>query len=167
MRYQTLQQAIQDITESHDSDIQFYSGLESEFDLGNDIQYPALIFTPPSFDLSLDNDTDQANKTWKIHLEVQELLSTETSTTEKQEALDRTAEYLKDIVLRFWITYGYENKTVTKNNVTETLDFVVSSISSFIPFIDEGDSVTGWMVDVEIQEGLKEDLCHLPDIFGS
>jgi hypothetical protein len=167
MRYQTLQQAIQDITESHDSDIQFYSGLESEFDVANDIQYPALIFTPPSFDMSLDLDTDQANKTWKIHLEAQELISSEASTAEKQEALDRTGEYIKDIVLELWITYGYENKTVTKNNVTETLDFVISSQPSFVPFIDLADGVTGWMVDFEITEGLKEDICHLSDVFSS
>ena len=166
MRYQTLQQAIEDITEAHQSDIQFFSGLESDHDTANDINYPALVFTPPAFDLNLDNETDQANKTWKIHLEAQELLSDQSTTEQKQEALDRTAEYLKDIVLEFWITYGYENKTVTKNNITETLDFVISSQPVFLAFIDVNDGVTGWMVDFEITEGLKEDLCHLPDIFS-
>lgn len=166
MRYQTLQQAIKEITESHQADITYYTGLEQDFDPANDVNYPALVFTPPAFNLNLDNETDQANKTWKLHFETMELLSTESTTAEKNEALDRTGEYLKDIVLEFWITYGTESKTVTVNNITEALDFVITSQPIFAPFIDLGDNVTGWQVDLEITEQLKEDLCHLPDIFS-
>ena len=165
MRYQTLQKAIQDITEAHQADIQFYSGLKSGFDPVNDVQYPALIFVPPSFDMSLDNETDQANKTWKIHLEVWELMSTESSDDQNEIAFDRTCEYIKDIVLRFWTAYGELDTEVTVNNVTDTLDFTVTSQPAFVGFQDGGDGVTGWVVDFEITEGLKEDLCHLPDIF--
>ena len=166
MRYQTLQKAIEDITLAHQADIKFYSGLKSGFDPVNDVQYPALIFVPPSFDMSLDNETDQANKTWKIHLEVWELMSTESSDEQNEIAFDRTCEYIKDIVLRFWTAYGELDTEVTVNNVTNTLDFVVTSQPAFVGFQDVGDGVTGWVVDFEIQEGLKEDLCHLPDIFS-
>ena len=166
MRYQSLQAAFEAITLSHQADIKFYSGLKSGFDTASDIQYPALIFAPPSFDMSLDNDTDQANKSWKIHLEVWEPLSTESTDDQRVEAFDRTCEYLKDIVLRFWIAYGYEDTEVTVNNVTDTLDFVITTQPAFVGFQDEHDNVTGWMVDFEIQEGIKEDLCGLPDIFS-
>ena len=166
MRYQSLQKAIQDITESHVASLQFYSGLKSGFDTANNIEFPAVIFTPPAFDMSLDNDTDQANATWKVHLEVWELLSTESTDAEKEEAFDRTCEYLKDIVLQFWIVYGYESKTVTVGNVTDTLDFVITTQPSFVGFQDTQENITGWMVDFEIQEGLKEGLCHLPSVFS-
>lgn len=166
MRYQSLQEAIREITESHVSDLQFYSGLKSGFDTANNVNFPAIVFVPPSFDMPIDNEAAQAHKVWKIHLEAWELLSTESTDQEKEEAFDRTCEYLKDVVLQFWTVYGYPSKTVTVGNVTDTLDFTISSVPSFVGFQDEQDNITGWMVDFEITEGLEDDVCHLPSVFS-
>lgn len=166
MRYNILQQAIKEIVESHKADIKYFSGLEEDFDPSQKVNYPAIVFTPPAFDLQIENEPEQKNQIWKLHFESQEMLSTAASTTKKQEALDRTAEYLKDVVLEFIYTYGYDNKTVTIDNITETLDFEVTSTLTFLPFIDVNDSVTGWQIDLEIKEARIDSLCHLPDVFN-
>ena len=166
MRYQTLIQAVQDIAESHAADLTFFNGLESDFDPASGTDYPALVMTPSPALLELGNEPAQASKTWKIHLEVYEQISDTASVTDKNEALDRTHEYLKDVILQLFFEYGYENKEVTVNNVTETLDFTITVNPELIPFIGEGDNLTGWYADFEIKEGLYEDLCHLPDIFN-
>jgi hypothetical protein len=164
MRYQALQQAIKVIVESHEAGISYFTGLEEDWDTDSSENYPAVIFIPTPFVLDLDNDTDQANRTWKIHIEVHEQFHDQTVDA-KNAALDRTSEYLKDIILEFVFTYG-DSKDVTFNNLTETLDFTVTTPVPMEPFINLGDNKTGWLVDFEIKEALKEDLCGLPDIFS-
>lgn len=165
MRYQTLQQAFKEITEAHDASLKYFTGLESDLDPSNRKHYPCLVFTPPGFNINLDNENNNNFNVWQIHLESRELMSTTSSVDEKNIALDRTREYLKDIVLRFVLTYG-DNREVTKNNLTETLNFRVTTQPVFLPFIDISDGVTGWQVDFEITEGLYDDICHLDDIFS-
>lgn len=166
MRYQTLQAAIKEITLAHDADLIPFTGLESDLDPSRKLHYPCIVFTPPSFDLDLTNETNNNFTKWKIHLESRELMSTSSSVDEKNIALDRTREYLKDVVLQFVLVYGDE-KEVTHNNLTETLDFKVTTQPVFLPFIDISDGITGWQVDFEITEGLYNDICHLDDIFSN
>jgi hypothetical protein len=164
MRYQTLQQAFKEIAAAHDADLKYFTGLESDLDPSNKLHYPCLVFTPPSFDMSLDTETNSNYNKWKIHLETRELMSTTSSVDEKNIALDRTREYLKDIILEFVVNYG-DDKEITKNNLTETLNFHITTQPVFLPFIDISDGVTGWQVDFEITESLYNDICQLADIF--
>jgi len=165
MRYQTITQAFKEIVESHKAGIRFFTGLESEAVTDNNENYPLVVLVPTDFTLSLDNSLKDNNKTWNIELQVQELLSDQSTVQEKNEALDRTGEYLKDIVLQFVTVYG-DDYDVTYGNITETLDFVTESQPAFVPFIDEGDGVTGWQVTFSIKEGVNQDMCHLPDMFN-
>jgi len=165
MRYQTLQQAINEIVSAHKADLTFFTGLESDFDPANNVHYPAIVFTPPAFTMPFPDGTVGMD-TWTLHIESQEQLSDSSTTAQKQEALDRTREYLRDIVLEFVYNYGYENKAVSYGNITENLDFVVTEVAAFSPFIDINDGITGWQVDLTIQEGDYDTLCHLSDIFS-
>jgi len=165
MRYQTLQQAFKEITLAHDADLKYFTGLESDLDPSRKLHYPCLVFTPPGFALNLENETNNNFNRWKIHLETRELLSTTSSVDEKNIALDRTREYLKDIVLQFVLVYG-DNKEVSKNNVTETLNFKTTVQPEFLPMLDKSDGIAGWQTDFEITEGLYNDICHLSDIFS-
>jgi len=163
MRYAIIQQAIKEITGSHKSGLTFVTGLEEDIEAGS-IQYPIIFLQPPSFTMPLFKDEAGADS-WNIHLESQEQLQAGTSAAEKQEALDRTREYLRDIVLKFVYLYGVDGATVTVNNLTEALDFETTSTAPFLPFIDIGENITGWQVDFTIREGNQADLCHLNDVF--
>ncbi len=163
MRYSIIQQAFKEITESHKSNITFVTGLEEDIDMGS-IQYPLLFLQPPAFSMPLLTDSIGSD-TWKIHLETQEQMQGSASTNSKQQALDRTREYLRDIVLNFVYNYGVNNKSVTVGNLTETLDFEVVGVAESSPFISLDDNITGWQIDFAIRENKHEDLCHLNDIF--
>lgn len=163
MRYSIIQQAFKEITESHKSGLTFVTGLEEDIDLGA-IQYPLVFLQPPSFEMPLLTDTIGAD-TWRVHLETQEQLSAGTSTDNKQAALDRTREYLRDILLNFVYNYGVNNKSVTAGNLTEVLDFEVVGTAPALPFISLDDNITGWQVDFTIRENSQADLCHLNDVF--
>ncbi len=163
MRYAILQQAIKEITESHKSGLTFVTGLEEDIEAGS-IQYPIVFLQPPSFTMPLFKDEVGADS-WNIHLETQEQLQPGASTAEKQEALDRTREYLRDIVLKFVYLYGVDGATVTVNNLTEVLDFETTTTAPALPFIDIDENITGWQVDFTIQDGKQADLCHLSDVF--
>lgn len=164
MRYAILQQAIKEITESHKANLTFVTGLESDIDTESE-QYPIIFLQPPSSILTLASDT-VGSDTWQIHLEAQEMLDPESSVSQKQEALDRTREYLKDIVHQFVYTYGQDGKTVTIENTTETLDFKAVTTGQLTPFIDLGDNISGHLVDFSIQEEGQANLCHLNDVFN-
>lgn len=164
MRYNILQQALKEIVESHKAEITFVTGLETDINTEN-VRYPVVFLQPPAFDMPF-NDGVVGNDIWSIHLESQEQISDASTTEEKQEALDRTREYLRDIVLEFTYTYGNDGKSVTVDNITEVMDFIVIETTAFVPFVDLGDNITGWMVDFKIQEGDYDTLCHLTDIFN-
>tara|TARA_R100001244_G_C5149744_1_gene129458 strand:- start:551 stop:1051 length:501 start_codon:yes stop_codon:yes gene_type:complete len=166
MRYQTLIQAIKEVSDSHKADPTFVTGLESDINPSDSTKYPVTFLPPPKFGEPVSSETIASNTTWTIHLESQELLSDTSSTDQKQEALDRTREILRDIYFRFVLKYGYDGETVTVNNVSEETDFIVSTAPEFAPFISIGDNITGWQVDFSIQEGVNNDLCHLDDVFS-
>lgn len=163
MRYAILQQAIKEITESHKSGLTFVTGLEEDKNIGS-VQYPIIFLSPPAFTMPLFKE-QIGSDSWVVHLESQELLQESTSVEVKQAALDRTREYLRDIVLKFVYNYGVNSQSVTVDNLTEVLDFEVVGEAPFLPFIDIDDNITGWQVDFTIRENTQEDLCHLTDIF--
>ncbi len=166
MRYQTLVKSIKTISDSHKADPTFVTGLESDINPSDNTKYPVTFLPPPKFSEPASNETIASNTTWAIHLEVQELLSDTSSVDQKQEALDRTREILRDIYFRFILKYGFDGETVTVNNVSEETDFIVATAPEFAPFISIGDNITGWQVDFAIQEGVNNDLCHLDDVFS-
>ena len=165
MQYQTIQQAIKEIVESHVSNLTFVTGLESDIDTEN-IQYPIVYLQPPASTLALSSESIGAD-IWQIHLQSQEQLELESSTDDKQAALNRTRESLKDIVHQFVYNYGQATKDVTVNNNTETLDFNTTSTGIMSPFVDKDANVTGHMIDFTIQENTPANLCHLPDTFSA
>jgi len=166
MRYQTLIQAIKDTSDAHKADPTFATGLESDINPSDSTQYPVTFLPPPKFSEPASTESIASNTVWTIHLEVQELLSDTSTADQKQEALDRTSEILRDIYFRFILKYGYDGETVEVNNVSEALDFTVSTAPEFAPFMSLGDNITGWQVDFAIQEGVNNDLCHLDDVFS-
>ena len=163
MRFSIIQQALKEIVGSHKSNITFVTGLEDDIEMGS-IQYPVVFLQPPSFSMPLLNDTP-GNDSWNIHLEAQEQLSDSSSAQQKNEALDRTREYLRDIVLKFVYDYGVNGATVTVDNLSDTLDFEVLNPAPVLPFIDLDDNLTGWQIDFTIRENRQSNLCHLDDIF--
>lgn len=165
MRYQTIIKAIKDTSNAHQADLTFVTGLETAIDVDN-AKYPVTFLAPPRFTESLNIETLSLNTVWTIHLEVQELLSNDSSVDQKQEALDRTRELLRDVFYRFIVKYGIDGETVTVNNLSEKTDFTLSSAVEFAPFVDIGHNITGWQVDFSIQEGGNADLCHLDDVFS-
>lgn len=164
MQYQIIQQALKEIIESHVSGLTFVTGLESEIDTAR-VQYPIVYLQPPASTLALSSESLGAD-IWQIHLQSQELLSQESSTEDKQAALNRTRDNLKDIVHQFVYMYGREGREITVNNRTESLDFKTTTTGIMTPFIDKGANVTGHMIDFSIQEEGREDLCHLANTFG-
>ena len=165
MRYQTIIQAIKERSESHKANESFATGLESDKDAADNTKYPLIFLPPPSFEETASIESLSSNTIWSIHLEVQEQLSDESTADQKQEALDRTREILKDIYFQFVID-GLDCREITFNNVTENLDFNLSSTSPFQPFMDLGNNITGWMVDFSIQEADSKSLCNLSDVFA-
>lgn len=166
MRYQSIIQAIKEITESHKASLTFASGLESDIDPASATNYPLIFLPPPSFTEPQSIDSISSNTIWRLHLESHEILSDTSTTDQKQEALDRTREYLRDVYYKFILDYGFDVKSVTVNNLTEELDFKLTAASEFSPFIQIGDGITGWQVDFTIQEGINNNLCHLTDVFN-
>tara|TARA_R100001244_G_C5160731_1_gene130971 strand:- start:818 stop:1315 length:498 start_codon:yes stop_codon:yes gene_type:complete len=165
MRYQTIIEGIKLIVESHKSDLTFFSGLESDKDPANNVHYPLIFLPPPIPTEPLTLESISSNTKWLLHIESQELLSNDSTTQQKQEALDRTREYLRDVYYKF-ILNGFDITSVTFNNVTEDLDFKLDTEAPFQAFIDINDGVTGWMVDFTIQESDNNNLCHLDDVFN-
>jgi hypothetical protein len=164
MRYQTITEALKLLAISHKANESFATGLESDKDAADNTKYPLIFLPPPSLDGALNLESFSSNSVWNIHLEVQEQLSDESTADEKQESLDRTLEILRDVYYQF-ILDGSDTKNITVNNLTETIDFELSTTSPFKPFITIGDGITGWMVDFSIQESNSNDLCHLSDVF--
>jgi len=165
MRYQTIVEGIRDIAESHKSIETFATGLESDIDPSASTLYPLIFLAPPTPTAPLTQDSIGSNESWTVHLEAQEIISDASTTQQKEEALDRTLEYLRDVYYKF-ILNGFDVTSVTVNNKTENLDFRVTTESPFQPFIQINDGVTGWMVDFTIQEGNNSTLCHLDDVFN-
>ena len=165
MRLQTITEGMKVIAESHKSSLTFFTGLESDIDSANNNHYPIIFFSPPRFIESGSIESLGSNTVWELHLESQELLSAGSTTQQKQEALDRTREYLRDVFLKFALS-GYDVTPVTFNNLTENLDFNLLDPSPFAPFIDINDNVTGWQVDFKIQESNSNPVCHINDIFN-
>lgn len=165
MRYQTLVQELKEVAESHNANETFFSGQEADINPSNNTRYPVVFLVPPKFSEQANNESLSSNTVWTIHMEAQELLSESSTTDQKSEALDRTREILRDVYFQF-VLDGMDDKSITVNNVTEILDFSVSTAPEFAPFVDIGDNITGWQVDFAIQEGTNDNLCHLPDVFS-
>lgn len=165
MRLQTILEGVKNIVESHKSSLTFVTGLESDINPSNKTHYPLIFLSPPRFSETGNVASLGSNTTWELHLESQELLSTGSSAQQKQEALDRTREYLRDVFLKFALD-GYDVTPVTFNNLTEDLDFNLLDSAPFAAFIDLNDNVTGWQVDFKIQESGNNSVCHINDIFN-
>lgn len=164
MRYQTILQAVKEVADSHKANQSFVTGLESDIDVEN-AQYPLIFMPPPSFEESENTQSLSSNTIWNLHIESQELLSTESTLQQKNEALDRTREILRDVYFKL-VLNGMDSESITFNNVTEVLDFTVTKSSPFSPFVDLGNNMTGWFVDFSIQENNNNDLCNLSDVFA-
>ena len=131
MRYQTLVQAINDISDAHNADPSFATGLESDINPNDDSLYPLTFLPPPKFSEIALTESMSSNTIWTMHIEVQEVLSTESTTQQKQEALDRTREILRDIYFQFVLVYGYDGMdeitTTDKTKVCELKDGEIKS----------------------------------------
>lgn len=165
MRYQTLTGLFKDRVEAHKADITYIDETVEDFDPASEKNYPLILFMTPSLTGNLINESDQNNKTWTIELQAQELEGEGITPELRAEILDRTLEYLENVILEVFVNFNNQTSFTTEN-LTEELDFTIPSVA-YAKFINVGaEGLTGWSATFTMVEDTYQNCEHLTDIFN-
>tara|TARA_R100001244_G_scaffold131882_3_gene106092 strand:- start:488 stop:985 length:498 start_codon:yes stop_codon:yes gene_type:complete len=165
MRYQTLTNLFKTVTENHKADLTFIDETITDADTASEVVYPLILFMVPTLVDNLNIQLDQNNAGWTIELQAQELEGEGVTPELRAEILDRTLEYLRNIILEIMVNYNNQT-SFTTNNLSEELDFTVSP-PSYAKFINVGsEGLTGWQATFTITEDTYTNCTVLGDIFN-
>jgi hypothetical protein len=140
-----------------------YVGIETEFDLDSDVEYPAMLTTTIS-DIPIiqqPNYTDQYN----VVFWVLDNLDTDRNENDIEESLNRLSIIAKQLLLR--LETHYNDKILSINNREVRTDFKLN-IASMNQFHDENlQNHTGWQINLTITQRTDKDICCLDDVFDA
>lgn len=162
MTLKILQGIFEELATKHKAINSFYTGLATEFNQDYDIRYPALLVDPVNITQSVREGFFQ--KQWNIVVEVIDLLPVDRNMDDVNKVLDRSNRILDQVMTKF-IT-DYNNRTLTYNNESVKVDFVIQDNFDVLPLIDDTEkNHTGWQASFSIIEQVRYSTCCNDDVF--
>lgn len=141
-----------------------YVGLESEFNVDSNVEYPAMLTTSINSNKTVQksNFTKQHNVTfWVI-----EMLPSSRTSDDINRSLNKIDQIIDELLAR--LDTHYNETELTINNRTVKTDFLISPDVTNLTFWDESMlNHTGFQVNLSITERIGYSTCCLDDVFDA
>ncbi len=170
MDLDVLQGLLKTIIEDHKADIRFFTGLKKDFDNSHNKKYPAIIVNPvtDNFDVGTQTNSNSIVDTWNIEMQIHVLIPVDRSADNVNAVLNSTNLILKQIINRFLIRYGQEERDFTFNNKVQRINFKAATVSVLTSTIDEVPNNTiGWTATLSILDEDPSDACCDDGVFNT
>ena len=164
MRIDTLISLFEDITSGHPADPRFFNGLAEDENQSGEDNYPVIQLFPPVLTDTIDQGSQNLGS-WNLTLASYDNRPIDLTPEEKKEASNKMFNVLREIIMKF-LSLGEEEKTITANNVTETLNYRLGSVGvNYQPVFDlEDQNLFGSAATFTILDNNAFDACQLDKI---